>query len=1264
MTNINLNTMLATDANKTLKTKTKRAAALLLMLALLAPAAAWAQTFGGGSGLMDDPYIISTTSHWQQLVNYVGNGNDFQWKYFLLVEDLDFSSTTFQPVGRNSNGTERCFKGNFNGNGHTISNVSFYGNDVTAGQCVGLFGMVKGGRIWNLTLASNSSIIGCNNVGGIVGSLDEGGEVDYCHVEQGVTIGPASIAIQNFGGIVGLCMGGSSISNCTSRATVTNYGRTNIVTLGGIAGLTSGNSSITNCTNYGAVSGTNQVGGITGVGYDITINGCNNYGVVTGSSYVGGIVGRNYRSIAMTNCTIGGDCNLGTEGEEGSSQGTTHGVVVLFDDDVSGNISSTPLITIGQTAYYHPESTIQLSLSFIGTPPEGYVVEDFIADEGTLSPTGNGYSLMLPTSGNVTISGDSPVRDIGYATWVSISVAEQEYTGNVLTPVVTVVDSKEEPSVTLDENVDYAWFTNGDCIFPGNYTVTITGMGDFGGRTTATFHVTASFEGEGTESAPYLIQSTDDMVILAMMVNSGSSFNGEHFSLTTHLDFSGKTYTPVGKVGKPFSGVFNGNAYTISNVSINSSDYYAGLFGVVEYGSLKHILLSSSSIKSYGLAVGGIAGYAINSSIESCIVEADVTIEGHDETGGIVGLVSSGEVSNCSSAATVNVWNQYGGGIVGRSERGTIISCINEGTITCRDEIGGGGIIGCLFDNGLVEGCVNQGNVIGTRRIGGVVGEVIESYVNDNLNLGNVTGEIPSSTGGIVGWKLSCPIFYINNNYWAGNCTVGGVCGDDLSGRAMKGWIVSADEDNLFAQMFPINEEEGTFVGVTHDDITYVGAGETTKLLIEKFPEAPEGIIVASAGILKPLDEEYYDSNDLFYLLTMPSEGGDVNLSIAEGVGLTVAGYNESAKSGWKFIASPVVCDVAAGTVTNIFGASAYDLYRFNQSADLEWENWKAEGNNYHFDLEVGKGYLYANSEDVTLTFTGTLVEGDTYEVTLAKDNGATFAGWNLVGNPFAKTAYIQGNQSFYTMNADGSNLVASTSTSIEAMEGVFVIANTDGETLTFTTNAPNQGKKQIVLNVTQGRGNVIDRAIVRFGQSDLLPKFMLNPSDSKVYIPMDGNNFAVMRSSNSGRLPVCFEPSEDGTYFINVDIENVAVRYLHLIDHEMGTDIDLLREPSYKFDAKAEGKPNRFELVVKTNFKQYKEVFSRGGVSDGFAFISNGEILIDGEGTLQVIDATGRVIHSGDAINRVSTSGMTPGVYVLRLIDGDTIRTQKIVID
>jgi len=56
--------------------------------------------------------------------------------------------------------------------------------------------------------------------------------------------------------------------------------------------------------------------------------------------------------------------------------------------------------------------------------------------------------------------------------------------------------------------------------------------------------------------------------------------------------------------------------------------------------------------------------------------------------------------------------------------------------------------------------------------------------------------------------------------------------------------------------------------------------------------------------------------------------------------------------------------------------------------------------------------------------------------------------------------------------------------------------------------------------------------------------------------------------------------------------------------------------------------------------------------------------IIVNGEGTLQVIDVMGRVVLSGDAINRVSTGGMTTGVYVLRLINGEDVRTQKIIIE
>ena len=66
----------------------------------------------------------------------------------------------------------------------------------------------------------------------------------------------------------------------------------------------------------------------------------------------------------------------------------------------------------------------------------------------------------------------------------------------------------------------------------------------------------------------------------------------------------------------------------------------------------------------------------------------------------------------------------------------------------------------------------------------------------------------------------------------------------------------------------------------------------------------------------------------------------------------------------------------------------------------------------------------------------------------------------------------------------------------------------------------------------------------------------------------------------------------------------------------------------------------------------------------NAFAFFSNGNIIVNGEGMLQVVDMMGRVVLSGDAIHRVSTNGMTAGVYVLRLINGDNVKTQKIVIE
>ena len=390
----------------------------------------------------------------------------------------------------------------------------------------------------------------------------------------------------------------------------------------------------------------------------------------------------------------------------------------------------------------------------------------------------------------------------------------------------------------------------------------------------------------------------------------------------------------------------------------------------------------------------------------------------------------------------------------------------------------------------------------------------------------------------------------------------------------------------------------------------------------------------------------------------------------------TIAGYG-TGNNGWNLIASPEANDITP-TAANGFLTEEFDLYRFNQAADLEWENWKdTVYDNYHYDLASCRGYLYASQTETTLVFTGTPYSG-TGEVTLTKTDGVNLSGWNLVGNPFAETVYLADGRPFYTMNDDGSEIVGATSTSIGAMEAIFVVAEQDGETLTFTTEAPSKGRS---LNLNLSRANrsgpstgsgaaVIDRAIIRFGEGRQLPKFQLRGNSTKLYIPQDNGDYAVV---NVGRdvaryvstIPVNFKAKEDGQYTLSLGSENVEFDYLHLIDNMTGADVDLLApEPvegpaSYTFTAKTTDYETRFKLVFSANNEDGPST-----CSGTFAFISNGNIIVNGEGVLQIVDVMGRAIVSRDAARHVSTSGMTPGVYVLRLINGKDVKTQKIVID
>ena len=370
---------------------------------------------------------------------------------------------------------------------------------------------------------------------------------------------------------------------------------------------------------------------------------------------------------------------------------------------------------------------------------------------------------------------------------------------------------------------------------------------------------------------------------------------------------------------------------------------------------------------------------------------------------------------------------------------------------------------------------------------------------------------------------------------------------------------------------------------------------------------------------------------------------------------LPITAYTTGQKDHYYLIASPIGAvdpDDVDGMKDN-----EYDLYCFDQNGGnglVEWINY--EGSNGGFDLVPGKGYLYANSADVTLTFTGLPYRGSG-EVTLSKTNNVRFSGWNLVGNPFAQTAFIT--KPFYTMNSTGTEIIAGSGNSVGAMEGIFVIAENDGETMTFSTGSLAKSEGQIVLSVNQGEAT-LDRAIVRVGEGDVLPKFMLNENNTKVYITQDDQELSVARVAEAGVIPVSFKAAHNGTYSLCINVDDTEVNYLHLIDNLTGADIDILQTPTYSFNATKDDYTSRFKLVFATICED------ADGDNDTFAFFTNDNWIIsnDGEAVLQVIDINGRVLSSEEIHGSQSKHiSAVPGIYMLRLIKGDDVKVQKIVV-
>ena len=418
------------------------------------------------------------------------------------------------------------------------------------------------------------------------------------------------------------------------------------------------------------------------------------------------------------------------------------------------------------------------------------------------------------------------------------------------------------------------------------------------------------------------------------------------------------------------------------------------------------------------------------------------------------------------------------------------------------------------------------------------------------------------------------------------------------------------------------------------------------------------------------------------------ADGGQLkhnNTGVVATVQRNVTAYgagNAQTRQGYILYTSPVTSAVT--NFTGIFAADQNDhedLYYFDYSHynNNELKEWVRVTNSVSeviphvpsgYPANYISGYIYARQNGTTIsTPVGTVRPSNSnYNIPLRYTANGTerFNGWNLIGNPFVCNAYMtayDGNNNelnYYVLNGNGDDFTPASSTNAVSPTGAIMVKATGAnQQVTASRTAP--PSRSGILNVDvasrASRAATGDRARLRFGNGVALEKFQFDPNHTRVSIPVDGTDYAVVYVEPTGEVPVNFKAEENGRYSITVSNEAVNFSYLHLIDNMTGDDTDLLKTPSYGFEAKTTDYESRFKIVFAT---------SEGEGDEPFAFYSNGVWVInnEGDGMLQLVDVLGHVLCN-DRISGATTKAIdaAPGVYMFRLINGDSVRVQKIVV-
>ena len=207
--------------------------------------------------------------------------------------------------------------------------------------------------------------------------------------------------------------------------------------------------------------------------------------------------------------------------------------------------------------------------------------------------------------------------------------------------------------------------------------------------------------------------------------NGTYSMKGKTFYLANDIVLSGN-WTPISNVAYPadaFAGTFDGQGHKITGLNVVSGTNGAGLFGTVNGGTIKNLVVEGI-VDVTSIYTGGIVGKTQgNVTIENCSYSGTVTSSSTNSkagAGGIIGRINGGTVTinRCKNSADITGKNAGGITGYGSAKGSTITDCYNAGTISSGSNVGG--IAGYMHNGTSYTNCYNKGTVSGTAFIGAI----------------------------------------------------------------------------------------------------------------------------------------------------------------------------------------------------------------------------------------------------------------------------------------------------------------------------------------------------------------------------------------------------------------------------------------------------------------------------------------------------------------------------------------------------------------